>query len=156
MTSDYAEDFEAIRADVKRASLNQIRPSNMPQFARASHATVGYSFKISKPRPQTSKLRGGAVTVQRVIPNIHQVGDQVGDALNQDFGYTEKDSQLRAGVAYNTQQAQMKHNKPSSGSYLQSEGAQTTTQRATNSVSATGRMVASGNFLVSQQSAIGP
>lgn len=44
----------------------------------------------------------------------------------------------------------MKHAKPSSGSCLQSDEAQTTTQRATNSVSATGRMGASGNFLASQ------
>ena len=48
----------------------------------------------------------------------------------------------------------MKQVKPSCGSFLQSDEAQTTTQRATNSASVTGRMKASGPYMGSQQSAM--
>lgn len=41
------------------------------------------------------------MTVQRAIPTMHV--DNVGEALNQEFGYTEKDSRQYVGVAYNTQ-----------------------------------------------------
>lgn len=131
--------------------MYMVAGGNQPFPDQKTKMRVIHQYNEMKPRPKTSKIRGIATNFQSSTSNFNNESGNIDQVLNKEI--SQNQLQSFGAQIYNTNHTQMKRMKPSCGSFLQSDEVQTTTQRATNSASVTGRVKPSGIY--SQQSVIG-